>query len=366
MSRADAILRVTERLYAAAGAATQWARALDAMIDLLGAGHAIIDVRDADRSNVFMAAGRVDERDLAHVLSPDRQELALPLLTCMPSGVSRSSDIISDTEFARSIAYNELIRPLNGFHSISLRHDGASSSFLLSVCRPRQAGPFETADVAVLGALAPHVAQALELQQRLGTAAQGYASLAITLDHVSDAIILANADGRPLHINARAMRLVRDADGLTLDDGGVLAATPAATHVLREAMAAVSRSGIARRLRIERPSQRPALLLSLLPIGHLGASVAGAGSPHIAIFISEPDTPPPLDRAAIAESFGLTRRESEIATLLASGLDLQAIAARLGRGVDTVRDHLKHLFAKTGTHSQAALVARLRGFVERL
>lgn len=53
-------------------------------------------------------------------------------------------------KFARNVAYNELIRPLNGFHSITLRHDGTGGSFLLSVCRPRQAGPFETADMAVL------------------------------------------------------------------------------------------------------------------------------------------------------------------------------------------------------------------------
>jgi DNA-binding CsgD family transcriptional regulator len=59
----------------------------------------------------------------------------------------------------------------------------------------------------------------------------------------------------------------------------------------------------------------------------------------------------------------LTRRESEIAVLLAEGLDLKTIALRLGAGRGTVREHLKHVFEKTGARSQVALVALLRGFV---
>jgi diacylglycerol kinase family enzyme/DNA-binding CsgD family transcriptional regulator len=120
-----------------------------------------------------------------------------------------------------------------------------------------------------------------------------------------------------------------------------------------------------RRIRIERPSHRPALLLTVLPIWRLGAGVPGAGTPRAVIFITEPDAPLPIDRLAIAEAFRLTRRESEIAALLADGLDLETIAARLGAGRGTVRDHLKHLFQKTGARSQVALVALLRGFVDR-
>jgi len=57
------------------------------------------------------------------------------------------------------------------------------------------------------------------------------------------------------------------------------------------------------------------------------------------------------------ESFGLTVREREVATLVARGLDTAAIAERLVISPWTVQDHLKAVFAKTDTHSRRDLLA---------
>ena len=81
------------------------------------------------------------------------------------------------------------------------------------------------------------------------------------------------------------------------------------------------------------------------------------------MLVSEPDAPPPVDKEAFADNFHLTRREADVACLLASGADISAIAAALDLGVGTVRFHLKHVFQKTGTANQAALVALARGFI---
>jgi DNA-binding CsgD family transcriptional regulator len=106
------------------------------------------------------------------------------------------------------------------------------------------------------------------------------------------------------------------------------------------------------------------LLLTLLPIARLGAVIPGAPAPRVAIFIAEPDAPPVIDRTALADAYSLTRRESEVAVLLADGLALEDIASRLGLGVGTVRNHLKRAFDKTSARSQSSLVALVRGFGE--
>jgi DNA-binding CsgD family transcriptional regulator len=82
----------------------------------------------------------------------------------------------------------------------------------------------------------------------------------------------------------------------------------------------------------------------------------------VAIFIDEPDAPVYIDRRAVAEAFRLTRRETEIATLVGEGYELSRIANTLELGVGTVRNHLKRVFSKTDQHSQAALAALIRGF----
>jgi DNA-binding CsgD family transcriptional regulator len=51
----------------------------------------------------------------------------------------------------------------------------------------------------------------------------------------------------------------------------------------------------------------------------------------------------------------LTRRERQVAGLLLQGLDTEAIAAALGIGSGTVKNHRKHLYAKLRLGSRAEL-----------
>jgi DNA-binding CsgD family transcriptional regulator len=368
MDGANDILCVTERIYAAAMSPDQWRPALDGLVDLFHAGHAALDMHGTGPiGGSIVAAARLDERDVARAQSPDALRLAAPLFGAMPLGIFDRSALISDADFERSAVYNEMLRPLNGFRALHIRQNGSTCAFLLSVCRPQQADDYDATDMARLQALAPHFKTALALQSRLQTFEQHSSGLAQVLDRLDGGVIVTDAAARPLYVNAHAVRIGDEADGLSVDAGGLMAGSAQATKQLRDAIAAVSsdRAIEGNRIRIERPSHRPALLLTVLPIWRLGAGVPGAGTPRAVIFITEPDAPLPIDRLAIAEAFRLTRRESEIAALLADGLDLETIAARLGAGRGTVRDHLKHLFQKTGARSQVALVALLRGFVDR-
>ncbi|MBP8222314.1 MAG: helix-turn-helix transcriptional regulator, partial [Aeromonas sp.] len=51
----------------------------------------------------------------------------------------------------------------------------------------------------------------------------------------------------------------------------------------------------------------------------------------------------------------LTRRERQVAGLLLQGLDTEAIAAELGIGSGTVKNHRKHLYGKLRLGSRAEL-----------
>ena len=217
----------------------------------------------------------------------------------------------------------------------------------------------------MLRTLLPHVATAVELQLRVRASEHRGEGFARLLEQLDAGVILADAAARPVFANARARRVSGEADGLLLRDDGLAGATPAATQRLRDAIAACGRAEAKReRIWLERPSQRPPLLLSLLPLSCLGATVPGAPAPRVAIFITEPDAPAAVNRLALADVYRLTQRESDVAILLADGLTIDAIAAHLGVGRGTVRSHLARLFDKTGAHSQTALVALVRGFAE--
>lgn len=61
----------------------------------------------------------------------------------------------------------------------------------------------------------------------------------------------------------------------------------------------------------------------------------------------------------LTDVFHLTRREADVADLLARGADPACIARTLGISLDTVRTHLKHVYRKTNTHSQCDVVRLL-------
>ena len=64
-------------------------------------------------------------------------------------------------------------------------------------------------------------------------------------------------------------------------------------------------------------------------------------------------------RRHILESWGLTRRESEVAELVLQGASTRRIAADLYISPHTVQQHLKAIFEKSGVRSRRDLIARV-------
>lgn len=64
---------------------------------------------------------------------------------------------------------------------------------------------------------------------------------------------------------------------------------------------------------------------------------------------------------AFSENHGLSPREREVVHLLVQGLTTVVMADRLGISPHTVRDHLKHLYRKTGTNSRSELLGLIAG-----
>jgi len=61
------------------------------------------------------------------------------------------------------------------------------------------------------------------------------------------------------------------------------------------------------------------------------------------------------------EVYRLTPRELSIVYLLLQGYSNKEIAGRCNIAVQTVKDHLKHIYEKTGVHQRTALLALLLG-----
>jgi DNA-binding CsgD family transcriptional regulator len=63
----------------------------------------------------------------------------------------------------------------------------------------------------------------------------------------------------------------------------------------------------------------------------------------------------------LCRASALSRRERDVVAALLAGLDTRAVSARLYISPNTVQDHLKSVFRKTGVHSRRELLARFSG-----
>lgn len=188
------------------------------------------------------------------------------------------------------------------------------------------------------------------------------------LDYLGAAVIgVAVDDGRVRPLNARAASLLAGRRGLAVTTGGLTAVTAEDTRALRQAIAtATADAGRTVALTVSAPDGGPDdrrlhLLVTQVGGGE-GGGGRGADGPRVVVLAVEPDSRPCPDPAHLRGWFGLSRREAELAALLAGGAGLEEAARRLGVAVGTARTHLKRVFAKTGTAGQGRLVSLIRAY----
>jgi DNA-binding CsgD family transcriptional regulator len=169
------------------------------------------------------------------------------------------------------------------------------------------------------------------------------------LDLLREAVLVLGRDARLLGSNRAARALLREGDGLALWRGGLIASTPPVTCELRRR---VERTTYGESARLEAPrASRLPLALRLEPHPLEGGAAV--------LFACDPELCRAPSAAALGARYGLTPTESAVAHRVAAGARLEQIAGEFGIALETVRGHLKQIFAKTRTHRQAELVARL-------
>jgi DNA-binding CsgD family transcriptional regulator len=79
-------------------------------------------------------------------------------------------------------------------------------------------------------------------------------------------------------------------------------------------------------------------------------------APALALFLGDPERQGIVTGEALRELFALTPTEAAISASVANGASVIETARRLGIAENTVRAHLRSIFAKTGVNRQSQLV----------
>ena len=187
--------------------------------------------------------------------------------------------------------------------------------------------------------------------------------LAALIDTIRSGVIQLDQHGRIVAANESARDLLRRGDGL-FDQGGFLHARVPADDaalqaLLARALPGSGSQGAGGSILVRRGRDLPRLVLHVSPVGEEGAEI-DTGRVAALVLVVDPASRARIDPALVAATLGLTPMESRVAVWLAEGKTVRDIARATGRTENTVRWHLKNIFAKQGIGRQFELVQLVR------
>jgi DNA-binding CsgD family transcriptional regulator len=217
----------------------------------------------------------------------------------------------------------------------------------------RRAGPFTPMQREQCVSLRTHWLRALQL---LGCLHDGPATgglLARTLDALPCPVLLLD-DERCVRQANRAARIRLQAGDVVTELRGRLVIGGAERETFETDWAAMCTDPAAtgRTFALRRNGESAGLILD-------ATALDDAGERIWLMRLAETTASRPRLAAGWRLQFGLTASECRVGLALLEHGDAMSVAAALGVAGNTARSHLKTMFAKTGTHSQAALALRL-------
>lgn len=165
-------------------------------------------------------------------------------------------------------------------------------------------------------------------------------------------LFVTDAEGAVLEANPAATRRIEHREGLWLDAGGRLALRQAGRWVPLSRWHAQVAAGGELTLPIETDGGAPMqITLRAMPAGEdaHAACCLLATIEHVQLTRSD----------AMRRRFRFTQTQARLAEMLCAGMRPTHAAEQLGVKISTVRTHVGQMYEKTGTHSQAQLVALL-------
>jgi DNA-binding CsgD family transcriptional regulator len=178
-----------------------------------------------------------------------------------------------------------------------------------------------------------------------------------------DATVLLDGEGKLLHANVLARDILDRRDGLAVLGGRLSSRDPDVAQRLRRATVEAANCPEAVRgdsVVIARPGGRRPYLVTIVPARRNEATLFPEQIRAI-VTISDLDRRPRPDHEILQTAFGLSRAQTNVAALLASGQAGIEIAETPGISQFTVRRHLADILDRTGPNGRPTWSGFCRG-----
>ncbi|MBR1156424.1 helix-turn-helix transcriptional regulator [Bradyrhizobium sp. JYMT SZCCT0428] len=285
--------------------------------------------------------------------SQDERMRTVPTLT--QRGVADDFDGHSADEIAKHPYYQEFLGPHGLRWYAGVKVACGDDLWAVALQRTIDQGPFSADEKDELARISSRLSTGAAIARALSASAASGALEAFEMS--GTAVVLINRHGHVFKANAQAERLL--VDDVTIVKGQLTAKDIRATTALNRALHNLlwrPTAGLSAPVALPRATGRPLLAYP----ARLSNSTANAlADCQAMVILIDPDSRSPTPETNLRTVFRLTQAEARLATQLARGESLENVADQFGIGKETARSQLKSIFAKTGVHRQAELVAVL-------
>lgn len=281
------------------------------------------------------------------------------------TGVWQGCELIDDAELVGSEFYTDWLSPQDLFHTVHcVAMRGEQLVVTLGAGRPQSAGHFNQSELQVWELLIPHIRRSVQIQKLNADLTAARNVMDGGLSRRSVGLILTTGDGAIADINGFADQILAEDDGLTLRAGKLVVdkkreqdrldilLRSAANIVVTDPNAGGGFLNVSRR-----SGREPYKVLVTPALG--GMPFFDRKYPAAAVYLLDPEKDIELNLRELQQLFDLTYTESTVAASIIKGMDVNETATTLRISSNTVRTHLKRVFAKTGTKKQSQLVLKI-------
>jgi DNA-binding CsgD family transcriptional regulator/PAS domain-containing protein len=352
---------IIDRIYEAALLPELWTTMLDELSGIAGAQGALLHSTRDYRANRTIATG-VAEDLLVRACEGDwwtRNTRGNVLMTLSPNEFHSDADHYTPEQMAAEPIYRDLLWPSGLGYAVAnhvpLPNDDV---LILSIEKARDLGPVSHDAVKHLTSLRPHIARSAMLASRLAFERIQSANEALGMTGLPAAVV--DESGRIIDCNSLFEGLT---DQVLISSSNKLRLLHEnANHLLDECLSAFRSTDHGawlanRSLALPRSGDRNAAVLHLMPVKGRARDLFTKAA--FFVILTPIDGAKQAPTALIRGLFDLTTMEARVAQALAGGKDIGAIALAFGISRETVRQHLKNIFAKTGFSRQTDLAAAI-------
>lgn len=229
----------------------------------------------------------------------------------------------------------------------------------LALTRLQPKGVFSDRDVELAALLLPHIRRAVTISDLLDLQALERTHFTGALDALRCAVLLTDVDGKIVHANRSAEKMLRDATAIQ-DRRGILKAVLApASRELSQAIKLAAQDGFqigktGMAVKLSEDESSP-VLAHVLPLATSELRNRFEPAAVAAVFIRNREDAG--DNAELmATTYELTPTETRVLSCVLGGRTLAESASELRIGEATVRTHLYGIFRKTGVSRQQDLL----------